>query len=172
MKKLLLSNLFFSILTITLNAQNWKTIETSTYRHECPNEWMIDESKQFGTEYIFFSPIENEHDNFSENFNLIIEDLSKSKITLDEYASLSENQIKKLITQSNIISNQKKTDKKIPYYEIIYTGKQGQLKLKWKQRYWINHNKAYILTFTSEQDRYDIYITLADQIFETFVLSE
>jgi len=65
--------------------------------------------------------------------------------------------------------NQKKIEKnRITYHKMLFEGKQGIFKLKFLQYYWIINKKAYILTFTSEINKYEKYFPIAKKIFDSF----
>jgi hypothetical protein len=50
------------------------------------------------------------------------------------------------------------------YHKIIYTGKQGVLLLQFEQYYKIVGNKAYVLTFTTEQFKFDDFKAVGETI--------
>ena len=54
------------------------------------------------------------------------------------------------------------------FYKIVYTGKQGNLSLKFEQYFWIVNETAYVLTFTTEQDKYESYQVLGKKILDSF----
>lgn len=123
-----------------------------------------------GTVVIFFSDQKNSSDLFQENLNVLVQDLSAQPMTLAEYTDLSIEQIKLFVSDSKILSSKKITLAGNLANELIYTGKQGQFDLKWKQIYTIIGDTAYILTYTSEIDDFDNYLEGFNQIFASFKL--
>ena len=123
-----------------------------------------------GTVVVFFTEQKNSSDLFQENLNVMVQDLSAQPMTLAEYTDLSREQIKLIVTDSKILSSKKITLAGNPAYEFVYTGKQGQIDLKWKQKYTIIGDTAYLLTYTSEIDEFDNYLDAFNQIFASFKL--
>jgi hypothetical protein len=79
---------------------------------------------------------------------------------------MSEQQFKTMITNGKLISS--KRIKEGQYHEIVATGTQGVMDLKFKQYYWVRGNRAYVLTFTALQTTYDAYEALAGKVMNTF----
>ena len=69
-----------------------------------------------------------------------------------------------------MLSTQKKTRRGLWYYEIEFTGRQGQLSLHWKQQYWFKGPLVFILTFTAEEAAYSRSLPLAEQMLASFEL--
>jgi len=97
----------FSLLTLTVFGQTtlkdngdkstlngWKTLDQQDYSIQYPSTWELNQSKQMSTSFILFSPLESENDPFKENVNLLVQDISKYQIDLNEYTKISEGQIK------------------------------------------------------------------------------
>ncbi|MFH1402606.1 MAG: PsbP-related protein [Patescibacteria group bacterium] len=124
-----------------------------------------------GTVAVFLSPKESSTDLFQENLNVIVQDLSAQPMTLDEYNDLSLGQIETLITDSKIISSKKTTLAGKSAYEVIYTGRQGQYNLKWRQLWTAIDNKAYVLSYTSEINQFDNYFEVFDKMINSFEVS-
>ena len=148
----------------------WKNIDQTAYKLSYPGDWVLDEGGQMGTRFILFSALESTEDLFKENVNLIIQDLTGYNLDLDKYAQLSENQIKSMITNVNIIEHKRVSTGAVPHYKIIYTGDQGAFKLTFEQYYFVKDNKAYVLTFTSEQKNFEKYKADGEKILESFAL--
>jgi hypothetical protein len=161
----LLSSIF------NVNAQiNWKTIEDKSYSVKYPSDWEVNSSGMMGTSFILFSPLAEAQDNFKENVNLLIQDLSAYDLDLDKYVEISVSQIKTMITNSNVIESKNIKSEFGEYQKMIYTGEQGMFKLKFEQYYWVINNNAYVLTFTSELDKYLNYKETGEAILNSFVI--
>ncbi len=148
----------------------WRFFNGSNYLISYPSEWELDLSGQMGTALIIFSPLETSQDQFKENVNLIIQDLSGHNINLDKYAEISEGQIKMMITNSTLIESKKVEDGSGEYHRMIYTGDQGIFHLKFIQYYWIKNEKAFVLTLTCEADKYLEYNKIGEGILNSFKL--
>jgi hypothetical protein len=159
----------------TKNSQTngeWKTLTESNYSVQYPPAWELDQSRQMGTSFFLFSPLESEQDKFKENVNLLIQDLTGKNINLDKYTEISEGQIKTLATNSNLIESKRIKTEPDEYHKIIYSADQGIFHLKFEQYYWVIHDKAYVLTFTSEQNKFDSFRETGEKILNSFKLKK
>lgn len=152
MKKLLIISLVFLINNHLVSAQTeeWNFLDETEYSIKYPQSWMLNKSGQMGITFSLLNIEASKSDLFNENINLIIQDLAGYNIDLNEYVEISENQIKTLVTDGEIISNQRLKKDGKEYHVLIYSGRQGTLNLRFEQRFWIQNNKAYVLTLTSE----------------------
>ena len=149
----------------------WVTLNDPVVQIDFPADWTLDQSGMMGTKFIIFSPNDSQGDAFKENVNLQVTDLGAAGvISLEQFANAAEAQIRKFITDANIIRKERlpKGAGGDACYEIEFTGKQGELTLHWRQQYRIRGRYAYIVTFTAHTASYQAYSGLADQILGTF----
>ncbi len=139
--------------------------QSENYAIRYPDKWEINASGYMGTKFIILSPVE-ENDVFRENINLIIQDLSTYDINLDDFAQLSENQIKTQFGENSIIEHKKEGN----HYKIIYQGAQNGIDMMFEQYYFLKDKKAYILTFTSIPTAFDAYKQIAEEILSSFTI--
>lgn len=151
--------------------ENWNTFQGDGYTIQYPSDWQSDDSGMMGTSMILFAPRSSDTDQFQENVNLIIQDLRTIEIDLDAYAKISTDQVKSLITNSEIEVNKRLGSGEDEYHMMVYTGDQGKFKLKYVQYYWVRNEKAFVLTFTSEQDQFEDYRETGLQILDSFSLN-
>ncbi|MFD0964690.1 hypothetical protein ACFQ1O_11805 [Pseudofulvibacter geojedonensis] len=182
MKIVKLSGIFILIMSLTACYQNksndsqtsvldgWKSIVDNNYSINYPSNWELDESGQMGTRFILFSPLSSDQDQFRENINLLIQDLSGHNLDLEKYVEISIDQINRMITDGNILKNKRKLNKELNYHQLIYTGKQGEYKLKFEQYLWVIKNKAYVLTLTCEDEQFSNYQKIGEEIMNSFKL--
>jgi hypothetical protein len=149
---------------------DWKTLEVSEFSIQYPKTWELNQSGQMGTSFFLFSSLENDADDFKENVNLIIQDLSGQNIDLNKYTEISTDQIKTMITNSNMLESKRIKTQDEEYHKVIYTGDQGKYKLKFEQYYLIRNNKAYILTLTCEKEKFVNYTDDGESILNSFVV--
>lgn len=154
----------------TQGALEWKLLSNDEYRIDYPSTWEVNESGQMGTSFILFSPVSSQVDDFRENINLLIQDLTGYGIDLDKYVEISEGQIKSLVAEGKIVLNERKIDEEKEYHRVIYTGKQGVFKLMFEQYYWIVNDKAYILSLTCKESEFDAYKKVGEKILNSFVI--
>lgn len=147
------------------HAAELKTLDTSEFSIKYPDNWTVDQNGLSGTKFILYSPaIDGQA--FRNNTNLIIQDLTGYNLDLDAFVKLSVDQIKQYIPAANIISSKTENGR----HQIIYTGTHEQLKLKWKQYYRVQNNRAYVLTFTADQASFDENLELATQVMDSFII--
>ena len=155
--------------TTDIISDGWKTFETADYSIRYPVTWAFDNSGHSGVILQIFSAQTSVEDNFRENVNLVIQDLSGQKVqTLDQYTQLSESQIKMFMTDSEILSSDKLTKDGQEYQKVIFTAVQGQFNLKSEQYYLIKGHLAYVLTLTCTKDTYDSYCEVGEKIMDSF----
>ena len=95
------------VLNLSLYGQtkDWNTFKKDSYTIDYPKDWELDESGQMGTSFILFSPLTSQKDQFRENVNLLVQDLTGYNLDLDKYVEISEEQVKTLITDGKIIES-------------------------------------------------------------------
>lgn len=152
-------------------ASEWKTIECDKYSIQYPGDWTLNKSGQMGMAFLLLSKQTSAQDSFSENVNLVIQDLTGLHINgLDQFTKNSEGQIKSMMANSKILGTEKLKKNGTDFQKIVYTGDQGLYKLKFEQYYLIKYNKAFILTLTCELNQFDNYKELGEKIMNTFNL--
>ena len=170
MNKLHLTWILFLIVNLSVFGQSseWNSLNEKDYSIQYPDKWELNKSGQMGTSFIMFSQLTSENDQFKENVNLIIQDLTGHNIDLNQYVEISESQIKTMITDGNIISSNRIKNKETEFQRVIYTGKQGVLNLKFEQYYWVQNNKAYVLTLTCEINEFNDFKDIGEKILDSF----
>jgi hypothetical protein len=148
---------------------DWKTLDQSNYTIQYPSTWELNQSGQMGTSFVLFSPLESDKDKFKENVNLLIQDLTGQNIDLDKYTEISEGQIKTMITNSALMESKRIKNGKDEYHKIIYSGDQGIFHLQFEQYYWVINDKAFVLTFTSEKDKFADFREIGEKILNSFI---
>ncbi len=175
----LLSLAFFAFgqlqdLNAKINGTNlkWETLNEPNYSIQYPSEWELNQSGQMGTAFMLFSPLESGQDQFRENVNLLLQDLSGYNIDLDKYAEISQEQVKSMITNSKIIESKRIKTGSEEYHKLVYTGDQGVFHLRFEQYYWIKNKQAFVLTFTCEQASFNSHKEVGKTILKSFTLKE
>jgi hypothetical protein len=185
MKKLLILILLVSITTLSqahswpnflipLQVMNsdWKTLVQPEYSIKYLTTWELDQSGQMGSSFILFSSLESADDQFRDNINLLVQNLEGLNIDLDAFTSLSEEQIQSFGENAKLFESTRVKTKKVEYQKIIYASDMDVYKLKFEQYYFVQNEKAYILTFTAEQSKFDYYLALAEEMMNSFKLKK
>ncbi|MFW6035768.1 MAG: PsbP-related protein [Halothermotrichaceae bacterium] len=170
--------LFFSLLTLLLllsistYAQNdFESYQNDKYgfRIDYPGNWELKEDS-FDSVISIISEREDENDNVSENINVVVQDLSTQPMSLKEYTELSIDQINNVIENGEVLENEFITFAENEGVKIIYKGELEDLKLKWLVKYLIKNNKAYLVTYTAAEDKFDKYLPTVEKMYDSFQL--
>jgi hypothetical protein len=148
------------------NSMAW--IEKRNYRIQCPNTWTIDSTGVMRTKLVLLSEYEDESDRFRDNVNLVIQNLAGQGIDLKKYAEQSEKQMEGFASQ--LLESKLESGAKGEYYKVLYTVKQGKFQLKIKSICFIRNEIAYLITFTSEETKFDKFITIGEKMMNSFAL--
>ena len=138
------------------------------FKLQYPETWDIDTSRQWGAEVMLFAPLENDSDKFRENVNVVIQDLTGLNIDLDIYKQITDQQITTLAPDGVIIESSIIASVRGKHYRITYTMTQDIFRLKITSVCFIHKDKAYLLTFTAELDKYEEYKKVGDAILDSF----
>jgi transposase len=132
-----------------------------------PQDWEKLE-RQFGATVLFRSPKEGDSDSFQENVGVAVEALPSDSITLDQYYEAALRQVEKGITDFDLGSSDMFNRTGRSWRRIVYTGRQGQFALQFQQDFTVVRNRAYILTFVAERDRFSEFLSAAEAIVGSF----
>ncbi len=163
MKKLLL--ILSCACSITASAQS-HTLSKSAYSVKYNDPWSIEgeaDAKQFT---IKAAPDSGVYDQFIENLNLVIYDLT-SPMNAQQYADFSKTTLPQKIKNFVIMENAKGNLGKDSWY-MVFKGIQFGKKLQWKQYYIVKGSKVHILTFTAEATRYKQYIKTVNAMMASY----
>ncbi len=141
------------------------------YKIQYPKSWQLDTSKIMGTNFFVLAPLENATDKFRENVNGIIQDLRGQNIDLEKYKQITDKQISEFVTDSKVFESAIiKSNESNHYYKIVYAITQGKFRLKITSFCFIKNDKAYLVTFTTEFDKYEQYKNVGEEILNSFLL--
>lgn len=116
----------------------------------------------------FFSPKEGERDPFQENLSVEIQDLSAQPVTELQYTKEALKQIYQFVPKANIIIQLK--DQNIgnsSWDQVVYTGRDGGHDLKRMQMWAVKNNKAYVLTYEAEEQKYLKFLPGAQKMIDS-----
>lgn len=150
--------------------QGWLRLEEPDYSISYPDSFELDKSGRLRTKFILSVKSEDYYRVFRENVNLMRQNIKSMNLDLAGFAKLSEKEILELIPEAKLISSESLKKNKQAYHKIIYTGEQQGMKLQWLQYYFVEGDRAYVLTFTARQAVFSDYQALAEEICESFEL--
>ncbi|MFK8102312.1 MAG: hypothetical protein AB8G15_07305 [Saprospiraceae bacterium] len=154
----------------TTAAAAWEKFDGEEYAIEYAPDWKFSQSGQMGTTFVLMSAMESDQDKFGENINLIVQDIKGMGLDLEKYATLSEQQIKTMIENSEIKSSERLEKNGQPFQKVIFTGKQANFDLIFEQYYFIKNEKAYVLTLTFEIDKVEKFQAIGEKMLNSFTL--
>ncbi|MCC0176211.1 serine/threonine protein kinase [Waterburya agarophytonicola K14] len=137
------------------------------FRVDYPEAW----SKQnrddfFATGVVFFSPLEDESDQFKERVSVLVENLSE-EVSLDGYTERSITEIKKLsdpyVGEAKFVNFGEDEGR-----QVVYTGEENGNTVQKMQTWSVKEDKAYVITYTARIDSYNSYLPTVEKMIESF----
>ena len=150
--------------------EGWKELKGENYWLMYPQEWELNSSGEMGSTFVVLSPVTSTDDRFRENVNLMIQDLKGYNVNLEMFTEVSEEQVRTLVPEGNILESTLITGNTLNFQKTIYTGKQGDFDMIFEQYYWVEGEKAFVLSFTCEENQYEVYKTIGEKILNSFQL--
>ncbi len=142
-------------------------IRESDYSIRYSETFVRDETPSKGASFVLKIPRESAFENFSANINLLIQDLDTLNYNLDQYAELTEQQIKSHV---ELFDSQRIKKGNREYHSFTFGGMLMGYNVKFLQYDFVQNNKAYILTYTAKKDQFDVYFVEAKGVMDSFVL--
>ena len=137
------------------------------FRVNYPQTWtMQNRDDFFATGVVFFSPSENDSDSFKERVSVLVENLPGEQ-SLSEYTEQSVAEIKQL-SDPNIDAALPITLGTDEGRQIVYQGEENGSPVKRMQSWSLKGNRAYVITYTAKPEDYDTYLSMVDEIIESF----
>ena len=175
MIRVLASFLCLIILSGTLLAQEDPTpapqltkIQRKGYSIAYPDSWALDTVQTFGADIFLKTPQEDSSDGFSENVNVVIQELPSDTITLDVFVRVSLKQVRQFARDPQVLVNERKARYGVPYQRLVYTHRFGLFDLRAEQYYFVFKRKAFVVTCTLEQSKLPLYEGAGAAILESF----
>ena len=155
MKKLLLIFILFPLTIIAQEKNESVKYEKGNYSIEYPSNWILNDSGKNGTKIFLYPSNSESSDIFTENINLIIQNLNDTTITIGKYKGLVEKQINGMLTEPKIILSELKNKNGIKSHELKAEGKSGGYKFKTIIYTYLIDEQIYTLTFVTLYDAYE-----------------
>lgn len=168
-KFLLGAALVLPILAQTQVPNTWLTLDKADYRISYPPEWSLQDPGSINALFFLFSPLQDGTDKFRDNVNLMVEPLDSSMVW-DSLLQQSLEQIKMLITNVQIISDNPQERDGMLWHRRVYTGQVGIFELQFEQHYWLAGDRLFVLTLTAETKSPPALHELGRQVLGTFAL--
>jgi hypothetical protein len=165
---------FVLAISLVFSALNWLSFKdpAGEFTVKYPDNWEMTTQEEVHA-VTFMSAQDTATDQFRENANVVVQDLSAQPTTLAEYTEATKNWVKE---SNGVIQLEREiTFADNPSFEIAYTMPANaigiDLELMFHQVWFIKNNKAYLLTYTAQPDSYRKYEEHAAGIFKSFALA-
>jgi eukaryotic-like serine/threonine-protein kinase len=159
----IISSLFF-----WLKSTKYLSYESSEYgiTIEYPETWTQEEETDFLCSGIIFnSPYEQQSDEFRERVKVCVENLAKP-LTLQEYTNRFVTEIEQ---NNSFIEYPKSTTlANKEGIRVVYQGNDGKQRM---EAWTIKKQKAYVITYTAEKDKYELFLDEAEKMFKSLQIS-
>ncbi len=155
---------FLAVLSI-LSCQQDKDemLEKEDYLVSYPSHLELDVSGQNGTSFILKTKKEGDNDFFIENINLVISDVKK--ISFDEFVNKAKKDISSV---ASIVENRRLNINGKNCFKLVFKLTQNDVDFTVVQHYFLENEKAYLLTFTSETTKFKKYFDEINKVLSSF----
>jgi hypothetical protein len=145
----------------------WLTYTDSTnkFTMNYPKEWT---QKASGNIVAFLSPKADAKDQFQENVNLMLQDISAQPVTLDQYTELTKKQITDAMGAGAIVSQGSKVINGHKAIQLIYNFSYQGHALKVEQYWFIKGKTVFLFSYTAEPGQFTKYQQTALAIINSF----
>lgn len=156
-----------------LRIPKFDVYESSQYRLKIkyPQGWTVNDSiGQPGAVVAFLSPKESTLDVFLDNMNIVVQDLSKNPMSLEQYNILAIKQLTGVFSNLTILESHAITWAGHAGHKLVYFAKNPMVDLKVMHVWMIVDNQAYQFTYTAVASRYKTFEGLANTMVKSFIL--
>jgi len=150
----------------------WKTLTMPNFSIQYPPEWELNQSGKANTVFILLSPLESDSDTYHENISLVLEDLKGKHVSLNQYASAAELQIKKAVSEAKLLENKNVLAGTLEYHRQIFTGVSDTLHMKFEQNYHIHDGQVYVFTMACKSNTFKKYEEIGENILNSIVFKK
>ena len=153
-------------------ASGYITYENPNYKIKMTYPRYLNKQEDISGETVFFLSSQNSTtDAFPANLNILVQNISSSPMSLDEFTNQSIIQIRDMVPDYAISDSRKATLAKEDAYLLSYTGTQGLLKLKWMSVYTIKNDTLYLITYTAGADKFLNYLPTVNKMLDSFEIT-
>ena len=131
-----------------------------------PFDWSIKENIGV-VAVVFLSSKSGSSDQFQENVNIIVQDISSESITLKKYTESNMDDIKKN-PDASLIDSGEMTLGGSPGYKVVYSAKKSPFNLQVFQAWTIKNSKIYLISYTAEVSKYQDHLNSVIQMLNSF----
>ncbi len=142
------------------------------FEMDYPPEWSMIENEA-GAAAIFYSPLENDLDIFKENVNIVIQDLSKKPMSLEQYTKTAIHQMKVVFkTGMEIVESEPAYLGGVKGHRFTFMGTGPDGDLKFMTLWALKGDTAFQFTYTGLKSDWDQYKKVADKMLRSFKITK
>ena len=167
--KILIQVFFFFLPHLSFSQAGNATVTRNGYQLQYPTTWRLDTTGVMGSELFVFSPLTDTADTFSENVNLLIQNLAGMNIDLKAYKEITDKQLAQMFTDSKVDESAIIQDGGKEYYRVSYAMTQENRPLKVTSICFIKDEKAYLITYTAMANAYEQYKKIGEEMLSSFL---
>jgi len=134
-----------------------------------PNDWEV-ATEIRGVIVAFFSPLENEDDQFSESLT-VGSQVVLDNVTLDISVNNTINYFKQF-SDFNLIDSQPTTLAQNPAWKIVYQLSSQERDVKTIKVFTIKDHVGYSITFGAESENFAKYLPIVEKMIQSFMITE
>jgi len=172
MKNLLLILILFPLIIVAQESKESIKYEKDNYSIEYPSNWILNDSGENGTKIFLYPTNSESSDVFTENINLIVQNLNDSTITIEKYKGLVEKQISGMLTEPKITLSELKNKNGLKFHQLVAEGKSSDYKFKTIIYTYLIEKQIYTLTFVTLYDTYENNHIESLRIMDSFKLTK
>jgi len=172
MKNLLLFLILFPLIIVAQESKESIKYEKDNYSIEYPSNWILNDSGENGTKIFLYPTNSESSDVFTENINLIVQNLNDSTITIEKYKGLVEKQISGMLTEPKITLSELKNKNGLKFHQLVAEGKSSDYKFKTIIYTYLIEKQIYTLTFVTLYDTYENNHIESLRIMDSFKLTK
>jgi hypothetical protein len=172
MKNLLLILMLFPLIIVAQEPKESIKYEKDNYSIEHPSNWILNDSGENGTKIFLYPTNSESSDVFTENINLILQNLNDSTITIEKYKGLVEKQISEMLTDPKITFSELKNKNGLKCHQLFAEGKSGDFKFKTIIYTYLIDKQTYTLNFVTLYDTYKNNHIESLRIMDSFKLTK
>jgi hypothetical protein len=140
--------------------------EDLNVRLEVPEEWEISERLTQNT-VLFVTPATPIEGEFRSNVSIAVQVLASPQTSLQAYTEAFLAQAPNLLTDFRLLASEPVILAGRPAQRVVYAATQNGLALQWLQVWALEGDRAYIVTYTAEESRFDQFLTEIHYIIST-----
>jgi len=132
-----------------------------------PKDWAY-ASHQNGALAIFYTPAESDYDQFTENVNVTIQDISRNPMAIRDYSATVVKQMESLFSQEiNVVESTEMNVGGRPGHKFVFVGK-GPSPMKMMIVWGMKGEEVYQVTYTALEDTFNFYLEPVQQMINSF----